>query len=276
MKKFSTTVIISTYNQPLWLEKVLIGYMQQDFRDFEIIIADDGSSEETKLVIDRYRNKTFFPIKHVWQEDLGFRKTKILNKAIVSSNSDYLIFTDGDCIPRFDFISTHLAYREHKHYLSGGYLKLNKKVSDVISKQDIDNQLCFDKTWLVEAGQKNSFKLIKLQKSNLFKGIMNRLTTTSPTWNGHNSSGWKKDILEVNGFDERMVYGGEDRELGERLLNNGIRAKQIRYSAICVHLDHERNYERPSGWEKNDNIRKITVSQKIKWTDHGIEMAVKI
>ncbi|WP_395092081.1 glycosyltransferase family 2 protein [Vaginella massiliensis] len=271
MKKFSTSVIVSTYNQPLWLEKVLIGYMQQDFRDFELIIADDGSTEETKALIERYRNKTFFPIKHVWQEDLGFRKTLILNKAIMASNSDYLIFTDGDCIPRKDFITTHIAYRTHKHYLSGGYIKLNRTVSNEIKKSDIENQLCFDKNWLIEKGQKNNFKLAKLHRSPLLKSIMNRITTTAPTWNGHNSSGWKKDILAVNGFDERMVYGGEDRELGERLYNNGIKAKQIRFSAICVHLDHDRNYEKPSGWKKNNNIREKTVTEKITWTNYGIQ-----
>ncbi|ADX68650.1 MULTISPECIES: glycosyltransferase family 2 protein [Weeksella] len=271
MKKFSTSVIISTYNQPLWLEKVLLGYMQQDFRDFEVIIADDGSTEETRKLINKYRNKTFFPIKHVWQEDLGFRKTIILNKAILSSNSDYLIFTDGDCIPRKDFITTHIAYRTHKHYLSGGYIKLSREVSNAIEKSDIENQLCFDKNWLIEKGQKNNFKLTKLHRSTLLKSIMNRITTTAPTWNGHNSSGWKKDILEVNGFDERMVYGGEDRELGERLCNNGIRAKQIRFSAICIHLDHDRNYVKRAGLKQNNNIREITVSEKITWTDHGIK-----
>ncbi len=271
MKKFSTSVIISTYNQPLWLEKVLLGYMQQDFRDFEVIIADDGSCDITKNLINKYRNKTFYPIKHVWQEDLGFRKTKILNQAILASNSDYLIFTDGDCIPKNDFVATHIAYRTHKRFLSGGYIKLNRPLSQKISKSDIENQLCFDKNWLVENGQKNSFKLVKLDRSPILKSILNRVTTTAPTWNGHNSSGWKADILGVNGFDERMVYGGEDRELGERLSNKGIKAKQIRFSAICLHLDHDRNYEKPAGWKENNSIRKKTVSEKITWTNHGIK-----
>ena len=91
-------VIISTYNNPAWLEKTLWGYLCQDRMADEIIIADDGSGEETRMLIERY--KKLLPIKHVWHEDDGFRKTVILNKAIVAATADYLVFTDQDCVPK--------------------------------------------------------------------------------------------------------------------------------------------------------------------------------
>ncbi len=100
---------------------------------------------------------------------------------------------------------------------------------------------------------------------------MNRITTTRATWNGHNASAWRDDLHRVNGFDERMKYGGEDRELGERLINAGIKPKQIRFSAICVHLDHDRGYVDKAAWRFNDELRKVTRREKRIWTDFGIE-----
>ena len=100
--------------------------------------------------------------------------------------------------------------------------------------------------------------------------LLNSITPTTASWNGHNASGWKKDFFAVNGFDERMQDGGEDREFGERLLNLGIQTKQIRYSTVCVHLDHARGYVKPEMIEKNLQIRKETKDLKSTWTDFGI------
>ncbi|WP_333661228.1 glycosyltransferase family 2 protein [Chishuiella changwenlii] len=265
MKK-SASAIITTYNKAEWLEKVLWGYIMQDTLDFEIIIADDGSCEKTSKLIEEFKANHPTPIFHVWHEDNGFQKTKILNAAILKSNTDYLIFTDDDCIPRKDFVSTHLKLRKKQQFLSGGYCKLSMKISKAITINSIKSQECFDINWL-EKIEPISFKnKLKLYELSWF----NQLTPTKPTWNGHNSSGWKSDILKVNGFDERMKYGGEDRELGERLENNEIIGKQIRYSAICIHLDHERGYINQADLDVNINIRQITKKESIKMTPCGI------
>jgi hypothetical protein len=100
---------------------------------------------------------------------------------------------------------------------------------------------------------------------------MNWLTPTKRSWNGHNSSGFKKDILAVNGFNEAMKYGGLDRELGERMFNNGMLSKQIRYSAICLHLDHKRSYASTESIEKNKAIRRYNKRHRIKWISNGIQ-----
>lgn len=271
MKSPQISIILSTYNQPSWLEKALQGYEFQTFKDFEILIADDGSKDETKLLIENYKKKSKLKITHIWHKDNGFQKTIILNKSIISSKSDYLLFSDGDCIPRSDFVEKHISHREKKYFLSGGYFKLPLSISEIISLDDIKNQNCFDINWLKKNGLNSSIKNYKLTARGYTEKLLNSFTPTKATWNGHNSSGWKKDILNVNGFDERMQYGGEDRELGERMLNLGIRSKQLRYSAVCLHLDHARGYVKQEMIKKNNIIRKKVKQTKSIYTLHGIK-----
>ena len=265
------SVIVSTYNQPLWLQKALWGFEQQSETAFEIVIADDGSSEETNAVIKEFQRNSDLKIVHIWQEDDGFQKTKILNKAISASKGDYLIFTDGDCIPRDDMVATHLKLRKPSCFLSGGYFKLPLEISKNISEENIKNQDCFDVDWLVKNGLKKTFKANKLTARGLKEKFLNTMTPTKATWDGNNASGWREDILAVNGFDERMQYGGEDRELGERLMNLGIKPVQIRYSAVTLHLDHPRGYVTEEMIANNKAIRKATKKTKSIWTDFGIE-----
>ena len=261
---------MSTYNAEAWLEKVIWGFSVQTERDFEIIIADDGSGPKTKELLDRLRDEISMPLVHVWQEDKGFQKSQILNKAIMAANSDYLIFTDGDCIPRKDFLETHINFREPGYFLSGGYFKLPMNISQAISKDDIFNQRCFDVKWLKGMGlpSKNTSKL---SASGFKSWFLNLVTPTKATWNGHNASGWKTDLVFINGFNQEMQYGGQDRELGERLFNKGLKSKQIRYSAVCVHLDHARGYVNEETWKKNYAIRKNTRDNKVVKTPIGID-----
>jgi len=263
------SVIMSTYNAEAWLEKVLWGFSVQTEKDFEIIIADDGSGPATKTLLDRLAEEIPMPIVHVWQEDNGFQKTMILNKAIMAAQSDYLIFTDGDCIPRADFVATHLSHRQAGYFLSGGYFKLPMQTSVAIKRDDIVSQNCFDVKWLRQNGL-GAKKTGKLTANGLMAKLLNFITPTKASWNGHNASAYKKDLVDVNGFNTQMQYGGEDRELGERLFNKGLKSKQIRYSAICIHLDHTRGYVDDATWKKNNDIREYTRKNKVVRTLTGI------
>ena len=100
--------------------------------------------------------------------------------------------------------------------------------------------------------------------------LFNTLAPTGTIWNGHNASGWKSDIVAANGFDIRMQYGGQDRELGERLFNAGIKSKRIRYSAVCVHLDRSRGFTPQESKDKNHAIRDNAKNNKVVRTDYGI------
>ncbi|MCH4551025.1 glycosyltransferase family 2 protein [Aestuariibaculum lutulentum] len=265
------SIIISTYNSEAWLEKVLWSYEAQTFKDFEIVIADDGSKQPTFDLIERMQKQVHYPIIHVWHEDNGFQKSQILNKAIVKCNADYILMSDGDCLARKDYVQVHIKNKEKGYFLSGGYFMLPMSISESITKVDILSQDCFKISWLKSNGLKSSFKNNKLTASGIKERLLNKLTPTNASWNGHNASGWKSDILAVNGFDERMQYGGQDRELGERLFNLGIKSKQIRYSAICLHLDHPRGYKNQESINKNLAIRATTKEQKLSWTNYGIK-----
>lgn len=264
------SVIITTYNSPVWLEKVLWGYSAQTHKDFEIVIGDDGSRDDTRETIDRLRRETGLTIKHIWQEDKGFRKCRILNKAILQADAPYLVFTDGDCIPRADFLQVHASEASPGHYLSGGYHKLPMSTSEAISKEDILSGRCFDLAWLKEHGLKSSYKNSKLTASPRVARIFNRLTPTKCNFKGSNGSAWKKDVIEINGFDERMPWGGLDREFGVRLINSGIKPKHVRYNAIVIHLDHKRGYKDPKLVEENKQLRLFNEKHKVTRTDHGI------
>ena len=264
------SVILSTYNAPAWLEKSLWGYASQQFADFELVIADDGSEPETRELVHRVQDQTSLEIKHVWHADEGFQKCTILNAAIQASSGDYLVFSDGDCIPRRDFLSQHHRAAEPGRFLSGGYYKLPMGLSEHISIDDIRSGRAFQLNWLMRNGLPFSRRWLRLLANAPSAKLLNRITTTRPTWNGNNSSGWADDIRAAGGFDERMKYGGEDRELGERLENAGIRGKHVRFQTVCLHLDHARSYVNEKDLRRNQQIRRDTQRTGRTKTDHGL------
>lgn len=266
----NVSVILSTYNHPDWLEKALIGYAAQDRRDFELVVADDGSGPETRARLEALRPQLPFPLVHVWQADEGFRKCRALNLAVLAATGDYLIFSDGDCIPRSDFVSVHLRERAPGRFLSGGYCKLPLALSQRIDRADIESGRATDPAWLYANGMTQ--RTLKIARHPRWRQrLLNALTPTKPRWHGHNASAWKADVLRVNGFDERMSYGAEDLEFGDRLENAGICGKQIRFSAVCVHLDHGRGYVQPGMRVANERLREITRRERRVRTDYGLD-----
>lgn len=267
----AVTVMFATYNEPRWLEWVLWGYTTQTSKDFEVIVVDDGSREDTRAVIDRLRPQMNYPLRHFWQPDEGYQKCKGMNRGILLARSDYLIFTDGDCIPHPQFVARHLALRERGRYLTGGYCKLPLALSQAITREDILAGRATDYAWLAANGLERHTLKLRL-RNEFLRSLFNALTPVKPRLHGHNASVWKEDVIRVNGWDERMQYGGQDLELGERLVNAGVRGKTIRYSAICVHLEHKRGYMKPEMRQKNDAIRAQTRRERASWTPYGIDL----
>jgi glycosyltransferase involved in cell wall biosynthesis len=236
-----------------------------------VVIADDGSGEATKEVISAAQANLGFPIKHVWHEDNGFQKSTILNKATLATENDYLVFTDGDCIPHPEFLATHERLSYEGGFLSGGYCKLPIELSRLITEADIQSGQAFDVKWLRKRGKISGSSKRKLGLKTPLNALADILTTTKPTWNGCNSSTWRKHIIEVNGHNEQMQYGGQDREMGERLLNLGLKPLQIRHRAVLLHLDHKRGYKTQESIDKNLAVRAETKKMKLIKTPHGIE-----
>lgn len=264
------SVIVSTYNHPDWLEKTLIGYAAQIHPGFELIIADDGSGPNTRARIDALRPHLPYRVVHVWQEDAGFRKCRALNLAIRAASGEYLVFSDGDCIPRNDFVAAHVREREPGRFLSGGYCKLPLGLSERIDRDDIESGRATDPVWLYANGMTR--RTLKIARHPRWRQrLLNALTPTRPRWHGHNASAWAADVRRVNGFDERMSYGAEDLEFGDRLENAGVRGKQIRFSAVCVHLDHGRGYVQPGMREANERLRAVTRRERRVRTEYGLD-----
>ncbi len=264
------SVILSTYNQPEWLELVLWGYAAQTCQQFQIIIADDGSTGVTGQKIAALQRWTSLDIQHLWHPHRGFRKCTILNQAIEAAQADYLIFSDGDCIPRRDFVQRHRQLAARGRFLSGGAIRLPLDLSLRIRPEDVLTGRVAEVDWLRRSGLARSRRDLRLMLHRRVAEWLDTITPTRPTWNGGNSSAWRNDLLAVNGYDERMQHGGLDRELGERLEHAGIRGKQVRHRAVCLHLDHTREYAGAVTRRVNDGLRRQTRRSRAIWTPHGI------
>lgn len=264
------SVIVATYNQEAWLEKVLHGYLHQRFRDFELVIADDGSGPATRELIARYQDRFAHPIQHVWHADDGFRKTRILNRAILAARAGYLVFTDGDCIPRADFLQVQHALRRPGRFLSGSCVRLPMATSLAIGLDDIASGRCFAPDWLRANGLPAKQLSRRLTAGGAVARLLDLLSPAGAEFYGNNASCWKDDALRVNGFDERMRYGGLDWEFGDRLKHAGIKPLRARYRAIVVHLEHGRSYADPALIAANKAIWDAAVAAKAAWTEHGL------
>lgn len=265
------SVILSTYRSPEWLDKVLWGYRAQSHRRFELVVADDGSGPETACLLDSARRRLDLSVRHVWQEDKGFRKPRVLNKAISVAAAPYLVFSDGDCVPRADFLAVHAALARKGRFLSGGAVRLSMAASRAVNRSAVEAGDAFTRRWVRTAGGCALRGVAKLSTPTWAAAAADLFTTTRPTWNGGNASCWAADAHAANGFDERMRYGGEDREFGERLENAGVRGKCVRYRAVCLHLEHARGYVDPAAEERNRLLRRRTRREGVVRTPFGID-----
>jgi len=270
---FSTELIITTYNNPSALSLVLHSLVQQTHSLSSICIADDGSNDVTKETIAQlYYEHPEMEIRHVWHPDTGFNKNTILNKAIKSSTSDYLIFIDGDCIANPGFVERHIALAHPKQFVTGSVIRLDASTSQQVTASNIKSGEIFSYPWLLARGQID--RIGTKLKTNVYgtkvSTILEHLSPVKKVWNGGNTSGWKMDIVKVNGFDESLMYGAEDVELGVRLNNIGVFGRHIRYSAPLLHLDHPRGYVNKEHVLKNKAYLKQVKKQTLKWASQGM------
>jgi glycosyltransferase involved in cell wall biosynthesis len=250
-----SAVIIATYNWPRALELALWGLAGQTDRRFRVVVADDGSGPETAALLDRMRGETGLDITHVWHEDRGFRKSEILNRAILATEADYLVFTDGDLIPRDDFVATHHRLAQRGRYLVGMTVRLPEHLSARISADDVRAGRATDLPWLRAQGFRPGRHAMRFSRSWRFNTIMDHVTTTPPRWRGGNASAWRDDLVTVNGFEMQMGYGGQDAEIGDRLDNLGVRPLRVRFRAPTVHLWHERPWRDEAMVQQNREHR---------------------
>lgn len=239
------SLIISVFNQFKELELILTALSVQDSRNFEVLIADDGSGSKMKNFIEDFSLHSPFPVSHIWHHDKGFRKNKILNEAIKNAKTKYLIFIDGDCIPHSEFVYQHYHNKHTNTVLCGRRVNLGKKLSGVISKQKI-----LDKEF-EKVGIKHIYDSLrrdkKIRSSWIEEGLIiknkvirNLYLKGEPRIVGCNFSLHRETIERINGFDENYIGPGfgEDADIEFRLRLAGTKFKTMRNLAILFHIYH--------------------------------------
>ncbi len=266
----NAAVIISFYNRIDYLRLVLAGFERQTFRNFEIIIADDGSNQQVIKEIELISKKIPFKLTHLWQENKGFRKNRILNKSISAAGSEYIIFIDGDCIPHSKFVEEHYFNRKRRVCLTGRRVNLSKKITAILNSSNVKEGFL----------ENHNLKLISdgivgesfdVEKGFYFKNEFLRKYFNKKKRGllGCNLSIHKEDLLNINGFDERYEAPsiGEDTDIQFRMEQTGIKINLLNNMAIQYHLYHKPQ-ERP---QKNlDLFNEVKISGQY-FTSFGIK-----
>lgn len=261
MVKPSVSLLISTYNWPEALELCLLSVLKQTISPDEILIADDGSRNETKTYIQKFFKQTGIPIKHIWHEDNGFRKTIILNEAIRVSSGEYIIQTDGDMILHPLFIQDHLESIKLAHFIRGSRSLIDEKRTKELLTEKI-----YQINWK-DSGLINKFNSIHSPFLNRLFSIYNNPYSIEGV-KGCNFSFWKEDFIRVNGFNNEIVgWGREDSELAIRMINNGVLKRHLKFKAVCFHLYHT-IFSRANE-ERNTQMLHAAIEKKIKWAENG-------
>ncbi len=233
----SVSVIITTYNRPDALQLVLQALQIQSRLPNEVIIADDGSTQETRDLITRIRAEVDYPIQHVWQPDKGFRAAKIRNQAVRQARSDYLIFLDGDCVPRPDFVKRHHLLAEKGWVVAGNRVMLNSRLTRQILSQQQPIYLWNLKQWFHVYKKGECNRIIRLARLPI--GPLRKFSPRCWQKTVNLLGLWRQDFERVQGYNEAFLgYGYEDHELAIRLLSSGIRRKSGKFALTVIHLWH--------------------------------------
>lgn len=242
MPNKKATLIISVYKDVQKLKCIFYALKHQTCDQFDIIISEDGESEEMASFLANYEYKAR-EIQHLTQPDLGFRKTRALNRAVIASKNDYLIFIDGDCIPHPRFIEAHIRHAQNKRVCVGRRVEIGPRYSmrlienpGIIRRLGSNFGFFFELPSMLRDGVKNP-------ESGLFSPLLQALRTKKkPSLLGCNFSCHRRDLERVNGFNEDYVSvgTGEDTDLDWRLASVGCENYDIKHLAPLFHLHHER------------------------------------
>lgn len=266
-KPRTIALLISTYNWKEALELVLTSVQEQSMLPTEILIADDGSREDTKILINQFREKIPIPIKHIWHEDKGFRKTVILNKAIHESESEYIIQIDGDIILHPHFIKDHFQNAQMNYFVKGSRSLLTKEKTGWHLKH---------KNIRIHTFQKGVKSSINGTRMTLFAPLFFGKPKQSRNTKGCNFAFWKKDFISINGYNNDLLgWGHEDIEIAARFVNKGVQRRQLKMTAVCFHLYHNNSNEnRSDKIDQNFKVYLQTVQNGIFLCENGYQQSI--
>jgi GT2 family glycosyltransferase len=253
-----TELIVSTYEHPRALALSLASVARQRVLPDGIAIADDGSGPETAEVIAAFRAEhPTLPLRHVWHAHAGFGKPAMLNRAVASSDAEFLVFIDGDVMIHPGFMARHLAVARPDRFSTGSLIRLDAAASAAVTRDDVLSGRVFDRGWLRRKGalRRPGDWLKAMPFPAPVMGVLDGISPTRRSWCGANASAFRAAIVAVNGFDETFGWGGEDKEFGTRLANSGVTGQHVRYTTPLVHLWHPRPYAKKQ--RKQEQKRRI-------------------
>lgn len=229
----TTAILITTYNAPRDLQLILNSVAAQSMQPDEIIVADDGSRDETRQMVESFRPTFGTRLKHVWQPDEGFQLSRIRNKAIAACTSDYIIMTDGDVILHRNFIRDHIRFARPGAFVAGMRSMLAQAPSTALRQNTYTGHLAWWSTPM------ESLRVYSIYAPWLTPLLRNHHQGSVRQLIGCNMAYWRKDALEVNGFDESFTtWGEEDREFAARLYNIGLHRRNMIFAGLQFHLYH--------------------------------------
>ena len=256
------SLIISVYKKIHELELILSALTIQSNKNFEVLIADDGSGDNMNKYIKAFQKTSNLAIKHVYQDDIGFRKNKILNSAILQSKTDYIIFIDGDCIPHSSFVNEHITNKKPNTVLCGRRVNLSKRLSEKINKEIILTKE-YEKikfSHFLDSWRDKKIRSTFIEEGLVFKNKSLRkfLSKGAPHIVGCNFSLNKKMMVKINGFDENYIGAGigEDSDIEFRLRLAGVDFKSIRNLAVLFHLYHNSTAEVKQNYDYFTSVQK--------------------
>lgn len=232
------SVIVPTYNRPDALDAVLRSLSQQSDADFEVLVADDGSGEDTASVVAAWQGRVGRRLSHVWHPDEGFRLAEIRNRAIVAAAGSYCIFLDGDCLARRSFIAAHRSLAERGWFVTGNRVLVSRELSQRILRERLTAERWRNSRWLLARLGGKVNRVVPL--FSLALGPLRKFCRRK--WRGARGANigiWRSDLLAVDGFDSSFSgWGREDSDLFVRLIRAGVRRKDGRWATGVLHLWH--------------------------------------
>jgi glycosyltransferase involved in cell wall biosynthesis len=276
-----TTVIVPTYNRPQELELCLLSLAQQSQLPDEVLIADDGSGSETRQLIERFSESAECPfqLKHIWQEDDGFRKPRILNETVRNSTGDYLLFIDGDCLAHRHWLRQHLLHSEPDAILGGKRVDLGEKYSkELLRTKRLVSKVDFRLIWESVFGDTRKAEEGLILSSHFLRQRAHRDRINDDGIWGCNFSLPKKLFYSINGCDEDFLDGSiEDNDLGIRVLNSGGKVKSVRNLANVFHLWHKSSWSFTSEkYLHNKRILEQRIERKESRCVNGLDMVGRV
>lgn len=243
MNPIGTEVVLSVYRAERELRRVLEGYLRQTEPDFAIVLADDGSGPGVARIAAEYLEHGL-RLRHVWQEDKGFRKSRILNRAIAKSSADYIILSDGDCVPARHYIRDHLEWAEPGRYVCGRRVMLAEDLSSAVLDARVSSARFENPLHLIAGEARGDLR----HASCGFRPprlIASLLSSKPRSLAGCNAGVWMTDLVRINGFNNAFEgWGYEDSEFEARLRASGVRPKAMRGRGALFHFHHPVNFNR--------------------------------